>query len=115
MKVLRPEKEPQVRERARQISQWLNASGDRLREIFPPDSSAEVIEIARSILREEWGQPVFEGDYYGVHPYSNHPPRRVATRAVLEAMRQHPGFERKDRTAFWEAFPVKGISRDSIK
>ncbi len=101
--------------RARQTSHWLEMSEERLRILFPSKASTEVTQTARRILREEWGQPVYEGDPFEVHPLSNMPPRRVAAKAVLEAMRRHPGFERIDRTAFWNAFPSKGTNPDSAQ
>ena len=102
-------------ERSRQIRNWLNASEANLRKLFPPELCSEVMDIACNLLRDEWMQPLHEGDFYGIHPFSSHPPRRVASRAVLEAMRLQGNFERKDRIAFWEAFPSKGITPDSIR
>ncbi len=101
--------------RAKQISRWLVAIEEKMRGMFPLQESAEVINQSKEILRNEWHQPVSEGDRLGLTQYTNFPPRRVTMSAVLEAMSRNSYFTRKDRTDLWEAFPVKGITKDSIR
>jgi len=101
--------------RARQISRWLSSIEEHLRRMFPSEQSTNVIDMSKEILREEWHQPVSEGDHFGLTQYTNLPPRRVTMSAVLEAMSRNPHFVRKDRTDLWDSFPVKGIAKDSIR
>ncbi len=101
--------------RTKQISRWLVAIEEHLRRMFPSEESTQVVNMAKEILREEWHQPVSEGDHFGLTQYTNIPSRRVTMSAVLEAMSRNSYFGRKDRTDLWDAFPVKGMTKDSIR
>ena len=102
-------------QRGKQIARWLTAIEQHLRDIFNEEDSNRVMHKAKEIIREEWLQPASEGEFYGLTPQSNFPPRRLTMGAVLESMTILPGFTRRDRTDLWDAFPVKGITKDSIR
>jgi hypothetical protein len=104
-----------VDHRAKQISHWISTCEVRFREMYPGTPTGELIGTAIGILRHDWGQPFYDGDPFMNHPFSNHPPRRIAVKAFLESMKIHPSFDRSHRKSFWDAFPAKGIGWESVK
>ena len=59
-------------ERSRQIRNCLMPQRPTS-ETIPPELCSEVMDIACNLLRDEWMQPLHEGDFYGIHPFSSHP------------------------------------------